>query len=115
MLNKDTKVQSKHGLVLTRRIARVAVRRVIHINVRTYLLKSPSIWNGAAHYKVYGGWPNMDNSAARSAREGLVPRDDDEKRERTFLERLAEEAVHARAHAELLRGFLAVCTERDDR
>ena len=47
--------------------------------------------------------------------EGLVPRDDDEKKERTFLERLAEEAVHARAHAELLRGFLAVCTERDDR
>ena len=67
MLNKDTKVQSKHGPVLTRRIARVAVRRVIHINVRTYLLKSPSIWNGAAHYKVYGGWPNIDNNAARSA------------------------------------------------
>ena len=47
--------------------------------------------------------------------EGLVPRDDDEKRERTFLERLAEEAVHASAHAELLRRLLAICTERDDR
>ena len=45
----------------------------------------------------------------------MLDEDDDEKRERTFLERLAEEAVHARAHAELLRGFLAVCTERDDR